>query len=81
MLDFMPIEYFVPPQDVPVLVLLVDDRYAFAINHCDQYDSHWVIQLPFKHPDGAHQGMIKEWAPLPTNYYHDRLLKEHKYGE
>lgn len=81
MLDFMPIEDFPCPQGIPVLVHLVDDRYAFAVNESDKFDSHWIIQLPFKEVQGAHQGMIKQWAPLPTNYYHDSLLKEHKYGE
>jgi hypothetical protein len=77
----MPIEYFHCPQDVPVLVHLVDDRYAFAVNQSDAYDSHWIIQFPFKQSEGAHQGMIKEWAPLPANLYYESLLKAPKYGD
>ena len=65
MLDFLPIEFFPCPEDVPVIVHLVDDRYAFALTKSDPYDSHWIVQLPFEEPQGAHHGMIKEWALLP----------------
>lgn len=81
MLDFYPIENYPCPEGQPVLVHLVDDRVAFAVNESDAYDLHWVIQLPFKSPQGAHQGCIKDWAPLPANLYHERLLKAPKYGD
>lgn len=81
MLDFLPIEFFPCPEEIPVMVKLVDERYCFAKNHSDAYDSHWIIQFPFEEPQGAHHGMIESWAPLPANYYHDKLLKEHKYGD
>ncbi len=81
MLDFMPIEMPKCPENEPVIVQLVDDRYAFAFCIADQYDADWVIQLPFEFPQGAHQGMIKAWAPMPANVLHKRLMTKPVYGE
>jgi hypothetical protein len=80
MLDFYPIEYYPCPEGEPVLVHLTDDRVAFAVNESDAYDSCWLIQLPFKQPQGAHAGMIKDWAPMPANKYYQQLLNP-RYGD
>jgi len=74
MLEFLPIEFFPCPEGHPILVHLVDDRYCYGLYLSDDYDSHLVIQLPFEHPEGAHKGMIKDWALLPESNNIDRKI-------
>jgi len=64
MLEFYPIEQFPCPVGVPVLVHLIDDRYGFANNQSDAWESCWIVQFPFKQPQQLYEGHILEWAPL-----------------
>ena len=62
MFEFYPVDEYPFPKYETVLVHLIDDQVAFAHDQSDIWDTLLVIQLPFKPPQGAHHGMIKDWA-------------------